>query len=162
MKQLLVLFGTYIGEIMEMDKEKYLSERLNKQIEWYNTQSQNNKNWFKSLRVIEIVSAAVIPFIAGYSESIPYSQVALGSLGVVIAVSAGLSTLNKYQENWLMYRTTCEALEHEKYLFLTDCNPYNTDNAFSIFVERIEGLLSKENLQWSHFINEKKQHKELK
>ncbi len=142
-----------------MEQDDYLIERLEKQIEWYDKKSQDNQKWFKYLRVIEIVSAAVIPFIAGYSESIPYSQVIIGALGVIIAICAGLSALNKYQENWLTYRTTCETLKHEKYLFLTGCKPYQGDEAFNAFVERIEGLISKENSQWSRFSHEKSHNK---
>ena len=50
-----------------------------------------------------------------------------------------------------MYRTICETLRHEKYLFLTKTRPYNSNDAFNKLVEKIEGLISKENSQWSHF-----------
>ncbi len=86
-----------------MEQENYLTERLEAQIEWYDTKSQCNQRWFKSLRVIEILCAAIIPFLAGYSDSIPCGQVIIGALGVIIAICAGLSALNKYQENWLTY-----------------------------------------------------------
>ncbi len=142
-----------------MDKDQYLSERLEDQIDWYDKRSQKNQTWFKSLRVTEISCAAVIPFIAGMSESIPYSQVIIGTLGVVIAICAGLSAVNKYQENWLTYRTTCETLRHEKYLYLTGCKPYDGEEAFGQFVERVEGLISKENSQWSRFTSEKPHNK---
>jgi len=148
-------YGICINRAMNMEQDDYINERLEKQIEWYDTKSQNNQKWFKNLRVVEFVSAAVIPFIAGYSESIPCSEVIIGTLGVIIAICAGLSALNKYQENWLTYRTTCETLKHEKYLFLTGCKPYQDESAFNLFVERIEGLISKENSQWSRFTNEK-------
>ncbi|MBQ4878206.1 DUF4231 domain-containing protein [Pseudoalteromonas luteoviolacea] len=138
-----------------MDKEQYLIERLEDQITWYDTKSKSNQRWFKSLRVIELVSAAIIPFIAGYSESVPYGTVVIGALGVVIAICAGLASLNKYQENWLMYRTTCETLRHEKYLFMTNTRPYDGDEAFNQFVTRVENLISKENTQWARSIKEK-------
>lgn len=142
-----------------MEKEIYLKDRLEDQINWYDKKSQANQRWFKSLRITEIVCAALIPFIAGMSVSIPYGTVIIGSLGVVIAISAGLSSLNKYQENWLTYRTTCETLRHEKFLFLTGCKPYDSDLAFNKFVERIENLISKENSQWSRDAGEKSHNK---
>jgi len=138
-----------------MNKENYLEERLETQINWYDSKSQSNQHWFKNLRSAEISCAALIPFIAGFSESIPYGQIVIGVLGVIIAICAGLSGLNKYQENWLTYRTTCETLRHEKYLFLTGCSPYNGEESFRKFVERVEGLISKENSQWSRFSGEK-------
>lgn len=132
-----------------MDAEQYVKERLEGQIDWYDRKSQRNQKWFKFLRVTEIICAAVIPFIAGMFGDIIYGQISIGILGVIIAISAGLSSLNKHQEIWLTYRTTCETLIHEKFLFLTACKPYDCDCAFTTFVERIEGLISKENSQWS-------------
>jgi len=140
-----------------MDQEQYLQERVENQIKWYDDKSKSNQNWFKSLRIIEIVSAAFIPFIAGYNESIPCGNVIVGFLGVVIAVCAGLAALNKYQENWLTYRTTCETLRHEKFLFMTNTKPYDTDDSFDQFVTRVENTISKENTQWAR-VAKKKSH----
>jgi hypothetical protein len=39
-------------------------------------------------------------------------------LGVLITVLEGLLHLNQYQQNWINYRSTCEALKHEKYIYL--------------------------------------------
>ncbi len=143
-----------------MDQEQYLKDRVEDQINWYDTKSKLNQRWFKSLRVIEIVSAAIIPFIAGYSDSIPYGTVFIGILGVVIAICAGLSALNKYQENWLMYRTTCETLRHEKFLFMTTTKPYESEDSFDQFVTRVENLISKENTQWARSAKEKSHNKQ--
>jgi len=134
-----------------MDENNYISERLEDQINWYDFKSQINQKWFKSLRTIEIICAAIIPFIAGFSDTITNDQIVVGVLGIIISICAGLSVLYKYQENWLMYRTICETLRHEKYLFLTKTRPYNSNDAFNKLVEKIEGLISKENSQWSHF-----------
>jgi hypothetical protein len=144
-----------------MDKDNYLNDRLEKQIKWYDDKSQYNQKWFKSLRVIEIVCAAIIPFLAGMSDSIPCGQIFIGALGVIIAVCAGLSALNKYHENWLTYRTTCETLRHEKYLFLTGCKPYEGDDTLTSLVERVEGLISKENSQWSRTASGKSHNKRV-
>lgn len=139
-----------------MDQEKYLSERVDHQINWYDVKSQQNQRWFKYLRVAEIICAAIIPFLAGLSKQVPCSQIIIGFLGVVIAVCAALLALNKYQENWLVYRTTCESLQHEKFLFITGSTPYHVNDAFNRFVERVESLISKENSQWSRNTGEKK------
>ncbi len=145
----------------EMDQENYIADRLEKQIEWYDNKSQYNQRWYKSLRITEIVCAAIIPFLAGMSDSIAYGQVVIGALGMIIAICAGLSGLNKHQENWLTYRTTCETLRHEKYLFLTSCKPYDRDGALNSLVERIESLISKENSQWSRVASDKSHNKRV-
>lgn len=139
-----------------MDQEKYLKERVEDQINWFNAKSQANQHWYKSLRIIEIISAAVIPFIAGFGDKIPCGIITIGFLGVVIAICAALSALNKYQENWLIYRTTCETLRHEKFLFMTKTKPYDDDESFDQFVTRVENILSKENYQWAARITKEK------
>lgn len=144
-----------------MDQEQYLQERVENQIKWYDDKSKSNQNWFKSLRLIEIISAAFIPFIVGSNESIPCGNVIVGFLGVVIAVCAGLAALNKYQENWLTYRTTCETLRHEKFLFMTNTRPYDTDDSFDQFVTRVENAISKENTQWARVAKKQTHNKTL-
>lgn len=139
-----------------MTEEEYLSERLNEQIDWYNEKSFLNQKWFKRLRLLEIVLATIIPFIAGIGNVIPYHSIIIGALGVIIAISAGLSALYKYHENWLEYRTTAETLKHEKYLFQTKCSPYNNDDAFCKLVQRTERLISKENSKWSSYVDKTK------
>lgn len=116
----------------------------------------NNQKWFKRLRLLEIIVAAIIPFLAGIGSSIPYYLIIIGGLGVIIAVSAGLSALYKYHENWIEYRTTSETLKHEKYLFQAKCSPYDNNNAFCKLVQRVEGLISKENTQWSRYVEKTK------
>ena len=117
-----------------MNEEEYLKQRLDDQINWYGDKSKTNKNWFKSLHSIEIICAAIIPFVAGFSDKIPYSEVLIGFLGIVIAACAGLTALNKFQENWIVYRTTAETLKHEKYLYMTKSKPYDGSDSFQILV----------------------------
>ena len=49
----------------------------------------------------------------------------------------------------IKYRTTSEQLKHEKYLYLTNSNPYNKKERLGLLVERVESLISKENSLWS-------------
>ncbi|MEW6609711.1 MAG: DUF4231 domain-containing protein [bacterium] len=139
-----------------MTEEEYINNRLNDQINWYSKKSQTNQKWFKWLRLLEIIAAALIPFLAGIGTTIPYHLIIIGALGVIIAVSAGLSALYKYHEIWIEYRTTAETLKHEKYLYQTKCPPYNNNDAFCSLVQRVEGLISKENTQWSRYTEKTK------
>ena len=107
-----------------MDQDQYLSNRVDDQIKWYDTKSKSNQYKFKFAKGIEILCAAVIPFLAGMGDTIVYSNYFIGILGIIIAFSAGILALNKYQENWIMFRSTCEALRHEKFLFLKQKTAY--------------------------------------
>ncbi len=140
-----------------MTEDEYLSERLEDQIRWYSKKSQANQKYYKRLRLVEIVCASLIPFLAGIGNDLPYSKWIIGNLGVIIAISAGASSLYKFQENWTQYRTTAEALKQEKYLYLTEASPYHEDNKFLQLVERVESLISSENTQWALYTKQDKQ-----
>lgn len=143
-----------------MDEEAYITERLDDQINWYSDKSKKSQNWFKILRVIEILAAATIPFLAGYvSDAEPELKIAIGILGVIIALVAGFISLNKFQEIWIEYRTTSETLKHHKYLFLTKSNPYNSEEAFQVLVQTVEALISKENSNWNNYIKQTEREK---
>jgi Protein of unknown function (DUF4231) len=40
-------------------------QRLEDQIQWYDSRSIKNQRWFKALKIIVIVAAALIPFLVG-------------------------------------------------------------------------------------------------
>lgn len=120
-------------------------ERLEDQISWYDKRSASNQRWYKVLKVIEIVAAAIIPFATGFSLT-PWLT---ASLGVLIVVIEGLQHLYQYQQNWITYRSTCESLKHEKFLFLAEAGPYGEpDRRESLLAERVESLVSQEHAKW--------------
>ena len=119
-----------------MNESQYLKERLDDQIAWYDRKSQLNQRAYKWLRGVEMVAAASIPFLAGYAMDFNEVKFAVGLLGVIVAVVAGLIYLYRFQELWMEYRTTCESLRHEKYLYLTNTDPYNVADALPLLVQR--------------------------
>jgi len=128
--------------------DEYIEQRLNDQVGWYDHKSSENQRWFKRLRFAEIVAAAIIPFLSGFAGGSLVIKIAIGALGVVVAVIASLLALLHLQEHWINYRATAEALKTEKFLFLTQTQPYDKEDAFHLLVQRVEALLSKENTEW--------------
>jgi len=136
-----------------MNQNEYIENRLDDQIDWYDRKSQWNQKIYKRLRVFEFTAAASIPFLAGYSAINPdLINFSVGLLGLTIAVVTAVVTLYKFQENWVEYRTTCESMKHEKHLFMTNVTPYDGENPFSLFVQRIESLISRENTSWGQLM----------
>ena len=129
--------------------EEYIEQRLDDQIGWYDRKSTANQRWFKRLRFAEIVAAATIPFLSGFADKSSSIKIAIGALGVFVAVIASVLGLLQLQVHWMQYRATAELLRKEKFLFLTQTEPYNKDDAFHLFVQRVEALLSKENTEWA-------------
>ncbi|MDH3287817.1 MAG: DUF4231 domain-containing protein [Betaproteobacteria bacterium] len=52
---------------MAIGEAEYLEQRLDDQINWYSKKSAANQAAHKRLRLIEIIAAASIPLLAGYS-----------------------------------------------------------------------------------------------
>jgi hypothetical protein len=120
-------------------------QRLDDQIEWYDKRSMSNQRAFKWLKGIEIVGAALVPFAAGASAP----AVITGALGVLVVVLEGVQQLNQYHHNWIIYRSTCENLKHEKFLYLAKAGPYAAVNdPQALLAERIESLISQEHAKW--------------
>ena len=71
-----------------------------------------------------------------------------GALGGVVLVLEGIQHLNQYQQNWAAYRSTAEALKHEKYLYVARAAHYAVPHAHRLLAERIEGLVSQEHAKW--------------
>jgi hypothetical protein len=60
-------------------------------------------------------------------------------------------TLNQWQHNWITYRSTCEALRHEKYSYIARSGSYgdlDNESAKKTLVERVESLVSTEHAKW--------------
>lgn len=122
--------------------------RLEDQINWYDNKSRSNRRWFKRIKVTEILGAALIPFLA--AVSFHYDKLVTAGIGVMITILEGLLHLNQYQQLWNDYRSTCESLRHEKYLYLGNAGPYATSpNPHALLAERIESTVSQEHAQWS-------------
>jgi hypothetical protein len=122
--------------------------RLEDQISWYDRKSSAAQRIFKRIKVTEILAAAIIPFLAGIS--LPNDKLIIAGLGVLITILEGILHLNQYQQLWGNYRSTCESLRHEKYVYLAGAGPYKgMADPRALLAERVESLVSQEDAQWS-------------
>jgi Protein of unknown function (DUF4231) len=120
-------------------------ERLEDQVGWYDRKSQSAQRAYKRIKVLQLVTAAAVPVVAA-AEAPPWLTAALGG---IVLVLEGLQQLGQYQSNWITYRSTCEALKHEKHLYLAGAGPYhNAEDASVVLAEHIEGLVSQEHARW--------------
>jgi hypothetical protein len=79
-----------------MDADAYLADRLQPEIAWYDKKSGRNKFANAVTKIIEITCAAAIPLLAGYAKGGEQAiSVIIGTLGVVVAISTGVSSLLK-------------------------------------------------------------------
>jgi len=132
------------GAAAALDPADPIFDRLEKEIEWYSGKSSRCQQLYKWLKFVEIVAAAAIPLLAGFDAPVEV----LAILGALIVVLEGLQHVNQYQSNWITYRSTCEALKHEKFLYLARAGPYEGERPHSLLAERIESLISQEHAKW--------------
>jgi hypothetical protein len=120
-------------------------DRLQDQIGWYDKKSAVNQSRFKLFKVCQIVTAAAIPVAAGVSAP----AWLVGGAGALIVVLEGLQQLEQYQQNWTSYRSTCEQLRHEQFLYLAHAGPYaDVPDPEAVLAERVESLVSQEHAAW--------------
>ncbi len=119
--------------------------RLEQQIRWYDCRSISAQRWYKATKIVEIVCAAIVPLCAHVCATLT------GTFGVIVIVLEGLQQLNHWSENWITYRSTCEALRHEKYSYLGGSGVYEgktAEDASRTLTGRVEALISTEHAKW--------------
>lgn len=119
--------------------------RLEQQIRWYDSKSKTAQRLYRRAKVAEITCAAAIPFMAKTETTVA------AVLGIIIVILEGLQQVYQWHQNWITYRSTCEALRHEKYSYLGKSDVYATkddEEAKRILVQRVEMLVSTEHSKW--------------
>ncbi len=121
-------------------------ERLEAQIRWYGGHARSNKRWYMRIKVVQIVSAAVIPVIA--AADLP-TWIA-GALGALVVVLESIQQLFQFHSNWTTYRSTAESLKHEKFLYVAHAGCYATaKDPPALLAERVEARVSREHAAWA-------------
>lgn len=127
--------------------EQVTLERLATNLEWYSARSTRNKTWFQTLKIVTIVSAALIPVLS--TGGIPHGPHASAGLGVMIVFIESLQQLKQYHDNWINYRAAEETLKHEQYLYLARAGVYRgVDSPQTLLAERVEAVVSLEEKGW--------------
>jgi hypothetical protein len=120
-------------------------ERLEDQINWYDTRSQQAQRRFKTMKGLVIAIAAAIPVVAAFEAPVYVA----GILGAAVVVLEGFLNAYQYHTNWLTYRSAAEALKREKYLYLAGADVYSRSrDPLRLLSRRIEGLISQEHGRW--------------
>ncbi|QUG82744.1 DUF4231 domain-containing protein [Bacillus nitratireducens] len=138
---------------MDISEDSYFQERLGTQIDWYDTKSIDCQKKFKRLRTTVISLSASIPFFVGFISDFEFFEEIVSGIGVIIVILEARLSLTKYHEKWIEYRSICETLRHEKYMYLTRTGVYEIDNPFKLLVERVENVISRENVNWASLNN---------
>ena len=144
----------------------YLKDRLEDQRNWYAAKSAYNKSKYRRFQIIVIIASATIPIInlaSGWSQDTFTVHGALLTTSIIsaaVAIIIAFTQMEKYFETWILYRTTAEALNREKYLFQNGCAEYSNLSEpvkNKLLVERVEAMLSSENSKFFAFQQQTRQ-----
>ena len=91
------------------DFQKYLKERYEDQIDWYDKKSIWNQKLYRYFQWSVIILAAITPVLVAIEcELTRWLAVIIAAL---VAIGTSILKTFKYQENWINYRTTCETVK---------------------------------------------------
>jgi hypothetical protein len=131
-----------------MEEQDYIEQRIGDQIKWLSGKSGWNQRLFKRLRLMEIALGGLIPVVVALPIADVVGKVIVAAAGAAVAIIAGAISLWRFQELWVEYRATAEALKREKMLYETATAPYDKEDRFALLVTRAEALLASENASW--------------
>jgi hypothetical protein len=120
-------------------------ERLEDQLRWYDRRSGWAQRAYKRTKVVELVVAASVPVLAGVAAP----KVITAGMAAVVVVLEAVQQLYQWHTNWVQYRSTAEALKHEKYLYIAQAGPYAGADRRAVLATRLEGLISQEHAKWT-------------
>jgi len=118
---------------------------VNDFVKWYNSHSQTNRWAYLTMKAVQIVLAAAIPILT----PLEISRQSIAVMGGTIGVLEGIIQLGQFHQSWIRYRSTCEALRSELFLYRTRAGPYSqASDPHALLAERSNSLVSAENSRW--------------
>jgi hypothetical protein len=106
------------------------------------------------MRAFAVVAGGIVPVLVNVETSInnvighPVMRTIVTAVSLLVVVTVSLESVFHYREQWKNYRSAEQLLGHEQFQFLTKVGAYRGlagEEAFRLFVERIEGTISSEN-----------------
>ncbi|XRJ96217.1 DUF4231 domain-containing protein [Latilactobacillus sakei] len=141
-----------------IDYSTYKDERLDDQINWYDKKSSYEKRRHYVIKILQVIFSTSIPVLTSFVIDFHWMLRIIGILGGLVTILEGISSVMKFHEKWIQYRTISESLKREKYMFEASAGVYDADNTheFKTLVERCETIISSENINWANMGNNNK------
>ena len=113
-------------------------------------QAVHYQAWYDAFSVI---GGGIVPVLINVQPNwkvvgIDVIQLTVTVISLLVVVFVSLESVFHYREQWKNYRSTEQSLGHERFLFLSGVGRYaglDSGKAFSLFVERVEDAIAKEN-----------------
>jgi Protein of unknown function (DUF4231) len=120
--------------------------RVHDQLAYYEKAAGRSQKHFRTVKIGQLIVSAAVPVAAAAHAS----GVVIAVLGALILILEGVQALFGWQQNWVSYRNSAEALQSEQHLYEAAAGPYaEADTPRRLLAERVEGLLSTERSGWA-------------
>jgi hypothetical protein len=126
--------------------DRYIQERVDQYAGWYDRKAGPLKTRYLYLRALIVVGGALVPVLVNLAP--PFASVAATIVSLMVVILVSWDTVFQYGKQWKNYRSTEQFLRQEAVLFKYRVGfyaPLDDDQAFRIFVERIENAIAQEN-----------------
>lgn len=133
--------------------QRYIEERVEQYQKWYDGKAVGMKSRYLRMRSFSVVGGGLVPVLINVPWQtellgVPVIQLVVTVVSLLVVVAVSLESVFHYREQWKNYRSTEQLLGHEKFLFRSRVGRYkgmNDDDAFRLFVERVEEAIAIEN-----------------
>lgn len=129
--------------------KEYLQHRYYDQLHYYESAAGRNQKKYKNIQWVLIILSTLTTIMAALPKEFDLQYAIVITAAIVTILTSGLKTF-QYQELWVSYRSTIEQLKPELYLYQFNINEYGKPgiDKESLFVSRVESILSKEHDVW--------------
>lgn len=136
--------------------EKYLTDRLGKQLSWFDTKAIQNQGRYKILKSVAIFANLLTTMAIAVVFAVPEAYKVGFGIAALICSTMVLGTYQweefyNYGARWEKFRLVAERLKSEKALFLNHAGPYISDcdkeNGHRL-VETVEGIIRGTDLSY--------------
>ena len=138
-----------------MDIESYLTERVDDQIKYFDSNAIRNQKRYKWLKGTAIfcnifTTLAIALTLMPYFKVLPMSIVAL-IFSMIVLATYQIEEFYNFGAKWEKFRLVAERIKSEKSLFLNDAGTYFSGEAEEkkrLFIEKIEGIIQGTDLSY--------------
>ncbi len=138
----------------DLTPDQYIQMRVKQFQGWYDRKAVSCKGRYLWMRAFTVIAGGIVPVLVNVETSInnligyPVMRTIVTVISLFVVVAVSLESVFHYREQWKNYRSTEQMLGHEQFEFLAKVGVYKglpLDDAFKLFVERIEDAISSEN-----------------
>jgi Protein of unknown function (DUF4231) len=117
---------------------------------YYDSRANRNRRWhyFCSVYIL-VISIAILPLMTLDVPAKDCLKIIGAILAPTVALMIGIENIFQFYDNWLRYRATWDALQHELAWRDASVREYSdSSRRNSLFVERVEELITREGRDW--------------